>query len=51
MQSSIALACFVCDEAREGEGQAALKRLLNCEAAKLSSTVIDGEWKDGAYPE
>ena len=46
----VALACFMCDEAREGEGQAALKRLLNSEAAKLSSIVIDGEWKDGAYP-
>ena len=46
----LALACFMCDEAREGEGQAALKRLLNSEAAKLSSTVIDGEWKDDTYP-
>lgn len=46
----LALACFICDEAREGEGQAALKRLLTSEAAKLSSTVVDGEWKDGAYP-
>jgi hypothetical protein len=47
----LALACFVCDEAREGEGQAALKRLLGSQVAKLSSTVIDGEWKDGAYPD
>lgn len=46
----LALACFMCDEAREGDGQAALKRLLNSEAAKLSSTVIDGEWKAGTYP-
>lgn len=46
----LALACFMCDYAPEGAGQAALKRLLNSEAAKLSSTVIDGEWKDGTYP-
>src|SRR5207245_3566271 len=25
-------------------------RLLNSDAARLSSTVADGEWKDGAYP-
>jgi hypothetical protein len=47
----LALACFICDEAREGEGQSALKRLLNSQAAKLSSTVIDGEWKEGKYPD
>lgn len=46
----LALACFMCDEAREGEGQAALKRLLNSDAAKLSATVIDGAWKKGSYP-
>jgi hypothetical protein len=46
----LALACFMCDEAREGEGQRALKRLLNSQAAKLSSTVKDGEWNEGAYP-
>ena len=46
----LALGSFVCDKAREGEGQKALKRLLNSEAAKLSSTVIDGEWKMGVYP-
>ena len=47
----LALACFICEQTREGEGQAALKRLLNSEAAKLSATVPDGEWKDGTYPD
>src|SRR5207253_1064565 len=47
----LALASFICDEAREGEGQAALKRLLNSEAAKFSSTVIDGDWKEDIYPD
>jgi hypothetical protein len=34
----------------EGEGQSALKRLLNSDAAKLSSNVVDGVWKEGLYP-
>jgi hypothetical protein len=46
----LALAYFMCGEARDGEVQAAIKRLLNSEAAKLSSTVMDGEWTAGAYP-
>jgi hypothetical protein len=46
----LGLAGFACDEAQEGEGQAALKRLLGSEAAKLSSGVQDGKWKEGLYP-
>ena len=46
----LALACFICEEADDGEGQSALKRLLNSDAAKLSSNVVDGAWKEGLYP-
>ncbi len=46
----MSLATIVCQKATQGEGQAALKRLLNSNAAKLSSTVVDGVWKQGLYP-
>ncbi|MBI4620341.1 MAG: NACHT domain-containing protein [Desulfobacterales bacterium] len=46
----LGLASFICDKADDGEGQSALKRLLNSNAAKLASNVPDGEWKDGLYP-
>jgi hypothetical protein len=46
----LALAGFICKQADDGEGQAALKRLLNSEAANLSSNVVDGIWKEGLYP-
>ena len=41
------LATIVCEQAQNGTGQAALGRLLNSNSAKLASTVVDGEWKDG----
>lgn len=44
------LAAIVCEKAKDGEGQIALKRLLNSNAAKLASTVVDGVWKNGLYP-
>lgn len=44
------LASIVCKQASAGEGQVALKRLLNGSAAKLASTVNDGGWKEGLYP-
>ena len=44
------LATIVCEQAQNGTGQAALGRLLNSNSAKLASTVVDGEWKDGVYP-
>jgi hypothetical protein len=46
----LALASTICGEADDGEGQAALKRLLNSNSAKLASKVLDGEWKAGLYP-
>jgi hypothetical protein len=46
----LALASFICQEADAGVGQFALKRLLNSDAAKLSSNVIDGVWKEELYP-
>lgn len=47
----IGLAAITCGKAKEGEAQAALKRLLNSGSAKLASTVVDGAWRDGLYPE
>lgn len=44
------LAAFVCQKTKREEGQTALKRLLNSNAAKLASTVMDGVWKEGLYP-
>jgi hypothetical protein len=46
----LGLASIVCKEADDGEGQTALTRLLNSNAAKLASKVADGEWKEGLYP-
>ena len=44
------LAAIICEKSKDGEGQAALKRLLNSNSAKLSSSVADGAWKEGIYP-
>jgi hypothetical protein len=44
------LAAILCDKAKHGEGQIALKRLLNSTSAKLASTVLDGEWVESLYP-
>ena len=44
------LAAIISEKTRQGEGQIALKRLLNSNSAKLASTVVDGVWKDGLYP-
>ncbi|AMO67284.1 hypothetical protein DOK_05425 [gamma proteobacterium BDW918] len=41
---------LICEQAGEGKGQAALTRLLRSDAAKLSGSVLDGEWKNGLYP-
>ncbi len=46
----MALAAILCEKAKDGEGQIALKRLLNSSSAKLASTVVDGAWRDGLYP-
>lgn len=46
----IGLAAIICEKTKDGEGQVALKRLLNSSSAKLASTVVDGIWKDGLYP-
>jgi len=47
----LGLATIVCDKADDGFGQKALSRLLNSSAAKLTSTVVDGPWRQGMYPE
>ncbi|HSL02569.1 MAG TPA: hypothetical protein VK901_03405 [Nitrospiraceae bacterium] len=44
------LAAIICEKSKQGEGQIALKRLLNSNSGKLASTVVDGLWKDGLYP-
>ena len=44
------LATIVCEKAQDGVGQKALQRLLKSNSAKLASTVVDGEWKQGIYP-
>lgn len=46
----LGFACFVSSEASDGMGQAALKRLLNSDAAKLANSVPDGPWQAGLYP-
>jgi hypothetical protein len=43
------LAAIICEKTKQGEGQIALKRLLNSSSAKLASTVVDGVWRDGLY--
>lgn len=46
----IGFAAIICEKTKRGEGQMALKRLLNSNSAKLASTVVDGVWKNGLYP-
>ena len=47
----LAFASFICSQADDGHGQLALKRLLGSDAAKLADNVVDGDWKNGLYPE
>lgn len=46
----LGLACIVCGDADEGQGQKALGALLDSGSAKLTSTVVDGPWKADLYP-
>lgn len=46
----LSLATAVNAAAKEGVGQAAIKRLLNAGAAKLASSVVDGPWQPSLYP-
>ncbi|WP_230589651.1 ATP-binding protein [Pseudomonas chlororaphis] len=46
----LALATYINTMAESGVGQAALKRLLNAGSAKLASSVVDGPWNSGLYP-
>lgn len=46
----LGFACFVSSEASDGMGQAALRRLLNSNAAQLANSVPDGPWQSGLYP-
>ena len=46
----LAFAASICSQAADGQGQPALKRLLNSSAAKLAGNVIDGMWVNELYP-
>ena len=46
----LAFASFICPEAEEGQGQVALRRMLESEAARLADKVVDGTWTTGLYP-
>jgi hypothetical protein len=46
----MALASIMGEKADPGVGQAAISRLLNGNATKLASSVVDGGWKSGLYP-
>ena len=45
----LSIASIICQETTPGQAQAALKRLLNSNAAKLSASVSDGAWREGLY--
>lgn len=47
----LSLAASFNAKADPGAGQAALSRLLRGGASKLAPLVIDGEWRDGLYPD
>lgn len=47
----VGLASEICGEVSDSDGQIALTRLLTSDAAKLSSSVEDGGWSAGLYPE
>lgn len=46
----IGLATIIVEASDEGHGQAALSRLLNSNAARLTDTVPDGPWQRDLYP-
>ncbi len=46
----MAFATFMCGAADDGEGQMALKRLLDSDSARLANSVEDGEWSSDLYP-
>ena len=46
----LAFASFIGPRASEGQGQAALARLVGSDAANLANNVPDGAWKAGLYP-
>ena len=46
----LGLGSFICEKASEGEGLKSLSRFLNSDAAKLSSSVLEGAWKPMLYP-
>ena len=46
----LGIATFICEKANPGVGQAALKRLLNSDAARLADSITDGAWNEKLYP-
>lgn len=47
----IGLAAIISKQADAGEGQVAMKRLLNSGAAQLASNAVDGAFREGIYPQ
>lgn len=47
----LAFASYICPRAGDGQGQAALVRLLGSDAADHANNVPDGAWKAGLYPD
>lgn len=52
VSGSVWLGCgsLICAEAKAGEGERALMRLLGSDAARLADSVADGRWEAGLYP-
>jgi len=46
----LAFASFIVPEAKEGQGQLGLNRLLSSDAARMANSVVDGQWSVGLYP-
>ena len=47
----LAFATFICPEADAGKGQMTLKRFLSSDSSRLADNVVDGDWREGFYPE
>ena len=47
----LTFASIICSQASEGQGQLAISRLLDSDAANLANNVPDGMWEHGLYPD
>ncbi|MCK4394018.1 NACHT domain-containing protein [Candidatus Bipolaricaulota bacterium] len=46
----LAFSSFICPQAKDGQGQRALRRLLRGDTAKLADNVANGVWAHRLYP-